>query len=289
MYQNSLLIGTRVLCGNLYRLELFDLSSISTTLTINTTSSSKRLRLNEKSFILWHKRLGHISKQIMKRLIKDEILPYLDFSYFNTCVDCIKGKLTAKVRNVKVDRCTELLRVIHTNICGSFTSLSMGGHKYCITFIDDYSCYGFVELIHEKSDSLKAFKTKVKLQQGKKIKVVHFDRGGKYYGRYDETGRNLRSFAKHLQECGVDAQYTMPNTPQHNGIAERRNHTLLDMVRCMLINSSLPEFLWGEALKTVAYILNRYLVSMFLRLHMSYGHRGSLVFVTSIFRAARWK
>ena len=49
----------------------------------------------------------------------------------------------------------------------------------------------------------------------------------------------------------------MPSTPQHNGIAERRNHTLLDMVRCMLINSSLPEFLWGEALKTVAYIWNQ--------------------------------
>ena len=54
----------------------------------------------------------------MERLIKDEILSDLDFSYFDICVDCIKGKLTAKIRNVKADRCTELLRVIHIDICG---------------------------------------------------------------------------------------------------------------------------------------------------------------------------
>ena len=84
----------------------------------------------------------------------------------------------------------------------------MGGHKYVITFIDDYSHYGFVELIREKFDSLeafKAFKAKVELQQGKKIKVAHYDRGGEYYGRYDETGHNLGPFAKYLQECGIYA------------------------------------------------------------------------------------
>ena len=99
----------------------------------------------------------------------------------------------------KVDICIELLEVIHTDICGSFTPLAMGGHKYFITFIDDYSRYGFVKLIREKSNSLeafKAFKEKVELQQGKKIKVVYFDRGCEYYGRYDEMGRNLRPFAK---------------------------------------------------------------------------------------------
>ena len=49
----------------------------------------------------------------------------------------------------------------------------------------------------------------------------------------------------------------MSGTPQQNGIVERRNHTLLDMMRCMLVNSSLLEFLWGEALKTITYILNQ--------------------------------
>ena len=151
------------------------------TLTVNTSSSSKRLRLNEKSSTLWYKCLGHISGQKMERLIKDEIFSDLDFSYFDTYVDFIKGIPTAKVRNAKIDICTELLGVIHTDICGSFTHLTMGGYKYFIMFIDDYSCYSFIELIREKFESLesfKAFKAKVELQQGKRIKVVHSERGG---------------------------------------------------------------------------------------------------------------
>ena len=119
----------------------------------------------------------------MVRLIKDEIILDLDSSNFDTYVDCIKGKLTAKIRNAKVDRCTELLTVIYTNICGPFTPPAMGGHKYFITFIDDYFRYGFIELICEKSNSLKAFKAfkeKFELQQEKKIKVVHFDKDDKY-------------------------------------------------------------------------------------------------------------
>ena len=82
---------------------------------------------------------------------------------FYTCVDCIKGKQTAKVRNAKIDRCTKLHGVIHIDICGPFTPPAMGGHRYFITFIDDYSHYGFVELIHEKFDYLEAFKEKVEL------------------------------------------------------------------------------------------------------------------------------
>ena len=80
MYQDSPLIGTLVLCGNLYILELSVLPSISANLIVNTGSSSKLLILNEKSSILWHKCLGHISRQKMERLTKDEILPNLDFS-----------------------------------------------------------------------------------------------------------------------------------------------------------------------------------------------------------------
>ena len=75
----------------------------------------------------------------MERLIKNEILSDLDFSYFNTRVDCIKGK---QVRNAKIDRSTVLLGVIHTYICGPFTSLAMGSYEYFITFVDDYSHYG---------------------------------------------------------------------------------------------------------------------------------------------------
>ena len=93
----------------------------------------------------------------------------------------------------------------------------MGSYKYFITFIDNYSRYSFVELIRKKFDSLEAFKNfkvKVELQQGNKIKIVHSDINGEYYGRYDETRRNLGPFVKYLQECGIDTQYTMSCTLQ---------------------------------------------------------------------------
>ncbi|RVW15892.1 Retrovirus-related Pol polyprotein from transposon TNT 1-94 [Vitis vinifera] len=98
----------------------------------------------------------------------------------------------------------------------------------------------------------------VELQLNKRIKSVRSDRGGEYYGRYDGSGeQRLGPFAKYLEECGIVPQYTMPGSPSMNGVAERRNRTLKDMVRSMISHSTLPEKLWGEALKTAAYILNR--------------------------------
>ena len=83
MYRDSLFVGIGVLCRNLYRLELSVLPYVSAIFYANIISSTKRLRLNEKSSTLWHKCFGHISKQRMKRLIKDEIILDLDFSNFD--------------------------------------------------------------------------------------------------------------------------------------------------------------------------------------------------------------
>ena len=104
----------------------------------------------------------------------------------------------------------------------------------------------------------KNFKAEVENQLGKKIKAVKFDRGGEYYGRYDGSGEQRPwPFAKYFSECGIIPQYTMPGTPSENGVAERHNRTLKDMVRSMISHSSLPNSLWSEALKTAVYILNR--------------------------------
>jgi len=97
-------------------------------------------------------------------------------------------------------------------------------------FIEDYSRFGWINLLQEKSSSLdafKSFKAAIELKIGKKIKCVRYDKCGEYYGRYDETGRNPEPFTRYLDEYGIEAQYTMPGTPQQNGVAERRNHTLL--------------------------------------------------------------
>ena len=157
------------------------------------------------------------------------MLSSLDFSNFETCVVCLKGKMTVKTRNEKIDRCGSTLDLIHIDICGPLTT-TLEGYKYFITFINDFSRYGYIELIHEKSDSLnvfKAFKAKVELQLGKPIKVVKSDKGGEYYGRYDETRRNPRPFAKFLLECGIDAKYTMSGTPQQNGVAKNEESHII--------------------------------------------------------------
>ena len=83
------------------------------------------------------------------------------------------------------------------------------------------------------------------------------DRGGEYYGKYTENGQAPGAFAKFLQENGIIAQYILSGSPDQNGVAERRNRTLMDMLRSMRSNTKLPQYLWTETLKTAMYILNR--------------------------------
>uniref|UniRef100_A0A2N9IKJ5 Integrase catalytic domain-containing protein n=1 Tax=Fagus sylvatica TaxID=28930 RepID=A0A2N9IKJ5_FAGSY len=167
------------------------------------------------------------------------------------------GKQTNKSKK-GANRSSDILEIIHTDIC----SLDMDSHgqKYFISFIDDYSRYMYLYMLYNKKEALdafKIFKAEVEKQCGKQIKIVRSDRGGEYYGRYTEDGQAPGPFAKFLQEHGIVAQYTMPGSPDQNGVAERRNRTLLDMVRSMLSSSNLPKSLWAEALKTAVYILNR--------------------------------
>ena len=83
------------------------------------------------------------------------------------------------------------------------------------------------------------------------------DRGGEYYGKHTENGQAPSAFVKFLQESGIVAQYTMSSSPDQNGVAERRNRTLMDMVRTMRSSTKLPQYLWTETLKMAVYILNR--------------------------------
>ncbi|RVW22045.1 Retrovirus-related Pol polyprotein from transposon TNT 1-94 [Vitis vinifera] len=134
------------------------------------------------------------------------------------------------------------------------------GQKYFISFIDDYSRYMYLYMLHNKNEALdafKVFKAEVEKQYGKQIKIVRSNKGGEYYGRYMENGQAPGPFAKFLQEHETVAQYTMPSSPDQNGVTERRNRTLLDMVGSMLSSSKLPRFLWTRALKTTVYILNQ--------------------------------
>jgi transposase InsO family protein len=105
---------------------------------------------------------------------------------------------------------------------------SVDGYDSFITFTDDYSRYDNIYPIKERSEALdkfKIFKAEVENQHNKKIKIVRSDRGGEYYGRHTPYGQIPGPLAKFLQENDIVAQYSTPEKPQQNGVAERRNCT----------------------------------------------------------------
>ena len=112
------MIGSSTLYDGLYKLNLDNLY-VKTLMTLHHNVGMKRSLVDERSAYLWHKRLEHISKERMQRLVKNEILPNLDFTNPNVCVDCIKGKQT-KYTKKGATRSTQLLEIIHTDICGPF-------------------------------------------------------------------------------------------------------------------------------------------------------------------------
>ena len=146
IFSNFVLIGNAILFGNLYSLNLHH-GPLSDSSSVNYVVGCKRARVNLSSSMLWHKCLGHISRQRLERLVRDGVLSNIDFSDLETCVVCLKGKVTAKTRKEKIDRCGSILDLIHTDICGPLTPTALGCYKYFITFIDDFSRFGYVELI----------------------------------------------------------------------------------------------------------------------------------------------
>ncbi|KAJ9557526.1 hypothetical protein OSB04_012140 [Centaurea solstitialis] len=212
---------------------------------------SKRSKDIEDQTYLWHCRLGHINKKRIEKLQKGGLLGSFDFKPFDNCESCLSGKMTKQPFNKDNERANDLLGIIHTDVCGPFSHEARGGYRYFITFTDDFSKYGYVYLMRHKSEAFERFKefqNEVQNQLDKKIKFLRSDRGGEYLSQ---------EFNNHLIECGIVSQLTPPYTPQMNGVSERRNRTLLDMVRSMMCRSSLPVSFWGHALETAAHILNK--------------------------------
>ncbi|KAJ9567138.1 hypothetical protein OSB04_003104 [Centaurea solstitialis] len=212
---------------------------------------SKRSKDIEDQTYLWHCRLGHINKKRVELLLKGGFLGTFDFKPFDNYESCLSGKMTKEPFNKDNERATDLLEIVHTNVCGPFSHEARGGYRYFITFTDDFSRYGYVYLMRHKSESFEKFReyhNEVQNQLDRKIKFLRSNRGGEYLSQ---------EFGNHLMECGIVSQPTPPYTPQMNGVSERRNHTLLDMVRSMMCRSTLPVSFWGHALETAAHILNR--------------------------------
>ncbi|GJR72327.1 retrotransposon protein, putative, ty1-copia subclass [Tanacetum coccineum] len=214
------------------------------------TVSNKSAKLDLDSALLWHCRLGHISKKRIEKLQHDGLLNSTDLGAFEKCVFCMSGNMARKPYTHQVKRAKDLLGLIHNDVCGPFKIMSRQGASYFITFTDYFSRYGYVNLLkhkHEVFETFKVFQKEVENRLGKTIKSLRSDRGGEYMSQ---------EFLDHLKDHGIIAHRTPPYTPQHNGVSERRNRTLLDMVRSMMSQTTLPKSFWDYALETAARILN---------------------------------
>ena len=161
------------------------------------------------------------------------------------------GKMTRTPFSGSMERATDLLEIIHTDVCGPMSVSARGGYRYFVTFTDDLSRYGYIYLMKHKSETFEKFKefqSEVENHRNRKIKFLRSDRGGEYLS-YE--------FGTHMKQCGIVSQLTPAGTPRRNGVSERRNRTLLDMVRSMMSLTDLPLSFWGHALETATFTLNR--------------------------------
>ena len=198
---------------------------------------------------LWHDRLGQVNFDTIKKLVKQDLIQMGKSDSTNRCEICVEAKMTKAPFNT-IHRNTTPLELIHTDICDLKLVQTRGGKKYFITFIDDCTKYCYVYLLRSKDEAIGAFhtyKNEVENQLNLKIKKIRSDRGGEYEAPFEGL----------CLESGIIHQTTAPYTPQSNGVAERKNRTLKEMMNAFLISSGLPENLWGDAILTSNYILNK--------------------------------
>lgn len=203
---------------------------------------------------LWHLRFGHLGFTSLKLLSKTKMVDGLpEINEPNQlCEACVKGKQHRQSFPVgKSWRTKRPLEIVHTDIAGPFDIASLGGNRYYLTFIDDFSRKSWVYILKEKSETLdkfKKFKAMAEKQSGHYLKILRSDRGGEY------TSNIFKSF---YRTHGINHQLTTAYTPQQNGVAERKNHTILDMERSMVKAKHMPRSFWAEAVLCVVYFLNR--------------------------------
>ena len=149
------------------------------------------------------------------------------------------------------ERCNVPLEVVHSDVWGPSKVTSLLGERWYVTFIDGFSRCTWLYLLKHKSEVLSAFKdfyTLVCNQYNANVKVFRSDNGTEYLNG---------DFDSFLASRGIIHQTTCVNTAQQNGVAERKNRHLLEVARSLMFKMNVPKFLWGEAVKTAAYLINR--------------------------------
>ncbi|KAK9100717.1 hypothetical protein Scep_024147 [Stephania cephalantha] len=202
---------------------------------------------------LWHLRFGHLNfgglEQSKKEMVKG--LPRINHPD-QLCEGCLVGKQFRKsFPKESESRAKKPLELIHTDVCGPIKPSSLGNINYFLLFIDDFSRKTWVYFLNHKSEVFevfKKFKAAVERESGRKIKAMRSDRGGEF---------TSREFHELCEANGIRRPMTVPRSPQQNGVAERKNRTILDMARSMLKSKKLPKEFWAEAVACAVYLSNR--------------------------------
>lgn len=198
----------------------------------------------------WHYRLGHAGSETVRSVITDAgLLQGGGKVTTGVCEPCALGKAHRVSFATSTSATTRPLAKVHSDISGPYPT-SIGGANYLVTFIDDYSNYVVAVPLAKKSDTLDAFTTYHKAAvtlHCAPLHVLQTDGGGEYVSD---------AFGAYVRDHGIRHQVTTAGTPQQNGVAERQNRTLFDMVRTLLQQSGLTAGFWAEAAVTAAYIRN---------------------------------
>nr|GFA37322.1 retrovirus-related Pol polyprotein from transposon TNT 1-94 [Tanacetum cinerariifolium] len=209
--------------------------------------------------MLWHRRLGHLNFKTMNKLVRHNLvrgLPTKCFENDHTCTACLKGKQhKASCKSKLVNSVTKPLHALHMDLF-SPTSVSSISHKwYCLVVTDDFSRFTWTFFLKSKDETsgiLKKFITEIENIKDLKVKIIRCDNEGEF------RNKEMNDFCS---QKGIKREFSNARTPQQNGVAERRNRTLIEAARTMLADAKLPVTFWAEAVNTACYVQNRVLVN----------------------------
>ncbi|GJT02055.1 putative ribonuclease H-like domain-containing protein [Tanacetum coccineum] len=208
---------------------------------------------------LWHRRLGHINFKTMNKLVRGNLvrgLPSKLFENDHTCVACQKGKQhKASCKTKLVSSISQPLQMLHMDLFGPTFVRSINHKIYCLVVTDDFSRFSWVFFLATKDETsgiLKTFITGIENQINHKVKIIRCDNGTEF------KNNDMNQF---YGMKGIKREFSVARTPQQNGVAKRKNRTLIEAARTMLADSLLPTTFWAEAVNTACYVQNRVLVT----------------------------
>ncbi|GJS24264.1 putative ribonuclease H-like domain-containing protein [Tanacetum coccineum] len=203
----------------------------------------------------WHRRLGHVNFKNLNKLVKGNLvrgLPSKIFQNDHTCVACQKGKQhKASCKAKSVSSISHSLQLLHMDLFGPTSVRSLNHKTYCLVITDDFSRFSWVFFLRTKDETsgiLKDFIRQIENQLNQKVKTIRCDNGTEF------KNKDVIEFCG---SKGIKREYSNARTPQQNGVAERKNRTLIEAARTMLADSFLPNTFWAEAVSTACYVLNR--------------------------------